>query len=478
MSVFSLLFRGRRKYFTVPVGALLAVNFAFCLYFNIRYPNPRWNWSGINTDNIRFPEKFLWGASTSAYQIEGGLTKNTWYEWERTTKEEGKPRIARGETAGLAANHYALYREDVKLMQDFGLNAYRFSIEWSRIEPEEGKFDLAAIEHYRDLVRRLKAAKIEPMITLHHFTDPLWFAAKGGFEKEENLRYWHRYANRMFQEYQSEVVYWSTFNEFNLYPVSSYLEGGMPPGKKDFRLSCIVAKHMLMGHVATYESFKKLSRTQKHQIGAILSVLEARPQNAWSLLDWIAADYEEQIWMGGMLDFFRTGRYAVSLPFKGEYSYENRDGIRAMDFFGINYYTRTAVYFNPLSAKYFERAQMSGFPKTDMDWAIYPEGLLYAVKKISTIGVPMIITEVGLADADDSRRGDFIRRHLYALSEAMKEGYDVRGFYYWSLLDNFEWLEGFDKRFGLYRVDYKTFKRTLNPGSLEYRKVIHRFAKG
>lgn len=475
--MFGILLRGWRKYLTVPLGVLLTLNFAFCLYFNLRYPNPKWDWSKIRTDDIAFPQNFLWGAATSAYQIEGGLTKNTWYRWERTPKEHGYPRIARGETAGMAANHYKLYREDVKLMQDFGLNAYRFSIEWSRIEPEEGKFDLAAIEHYRDLIRRLRAANIEPMIALHHFTDPLWFADKGGFEKEENLQYWYRYANRLFNEYQDEVVYWGTFNELNLYPVSSYLEGGLPPGKHDFALSCRVAKHMLMAHVTTYENFKKGSRSKKHQVGAILSVLEARPHNSWALLDWIVADYEEQIWMGGMLDFFKTGRYAVSLPFKGEYSYENRDGIRAMDFFGVNYYTRATVYFNPFSASFYDRGQLSGFPKTDMDWAIYPEGLLYAIKKISTIGVPMIVTEVGLADGDDSRRGDFIRRHIYALSVALKEGYEVRGFYYWSLLDNFEWLEGFDKRFGLYRVDYKTFKRTLNPGSREYQKVIRRFSR-
>lgn len=473
----SRILHGRWRYLTYPLGVLIVINGAFCLYFSITDPNPRWNWSNINTDDIHFPQNFLWGAATSAYQIEGGLTKNTWYEWERTTKERGLPRIARGETAGMAANHYKLYKEDVQLIKDFGLNAYRFSIEWSRIEPEEGKFDAEAIAHYRDLILRLKAAGVDPMITLHHFTDPLWFAAKGGFEKEENLKYWGRYATRMFSEYQDLVVYWSTFNEFNLYPVSAYLEGGMPPGKKDFHLSCVVARHMLIGHVNTYENFKRLSHSKKHQVGAILSILEARPQNPWFLLDWIAADYEEQIWMGGMLDFFRTGKFRVALPLKGIYTYENRDGIRAMDFFGINYYTRATVFFNPFSDHFFGRGQMSGYPKTDMDWAIYPEGLLYAVKKISTIGVPMIITENGLADADDSRRGEFIRKHLYVLSQILKEGYDVRGYFYWSLLDNFEWLEGFDKRFGLYRVDYKTFKRTLNQGSREYQKVIRRFSR-
>ncbi len=179
--------------------------------------------------------------------------------------------------------------------------------------------------------------------------------------------------------------------------------------------------------------------------------------------------------MGAMLEFFQTGWYHISLPFKGTYTFSDTDGVRAMDFFGLNYYTRTAAIFNPFSTAMFSRLQMSGFPKSDMGWAIYPEGLYYAVKRIAHIGVPIIITENGLADANDTQRGLFIRQHLYALSEVMKEGYDVRGYYFWSLLDNFEWLEGYDKRFGLYAVDYKTFKRTLREGSKEYQKVIKRF---
>ncbi|HNJ67192.1 MAG TPA: family 1 glycosylhydrolase, partial [Turneriella sp.] len=208
---------------------LLLLNFVPTTYLNITVPNPEWDWSRIDTSKVSFPDKFLWGAATSAYQIEGGLYNNNWYLWERTPQRFGVPRIARDEKAGLAANHYELYKEDVKLMADFGLNAYRFSIEWSRIEPREGEFDLKAIAHYRDLIRRLKAAKIEPMITLHHFTDPIWFVDKGGWEKEQNLAYWMRYAKRMFQEFQGDVNIWSTFNEFNLVPVSGWLDGGFPP---------------------------------------------------------------------------------------------------------------------------------------------------------------------------------------------------------------------------------------------------------
>jgi beta-glucosidase len=454
---------------------LLLLNFASTIYLNITVPNPEWDWSRIDTSRVSFPDKFLWGAATSAYQIEGGLYNNNWYLWERTPQRFGVPRIARDEKCGLAANHYELYKEDVKLMAEFGLNAYRFSIEWSRIEPREGEFDQKAIEHYRDLIRRLKAAKIEPMITLHHFTDPIWFVDLGGWEKEQNLAYWMRYARRMFQEFQSEVTYWSTFNEFNLVPVSGWLEGGFPPGKTDFHLFATVSKHMLMGHVQTYLEFKKLSRTKKHQVGAILAILEARPYNRWFILDWLAAYYEERIWMQAMIEFFATGRYHVKLPFRDSFTYTDTDGIRAMDFFGINYYTRTAVVFNFFSPTFYYRIQLPGFPKTDMGWAIYPEGLYFAVKRYASLGVPIIITESGVADATDTIRARFIQQHLYVLSEILRAGYDVRGFYYWSLLDNFEWLEGFDKRFGLFEVDYKTFKRTLREGSKEYQKIIRRF---
>ena len=454
---------------------LLLLNFASTIYLNITVPNPEWDWSRIDTSKVSFPDKFLWGAATSAYQIEGGLYNNNWYLWERTPQRFGVPRIARDEKCGLAANHYELYKEDVKLMAEFGLNAYRFSIEWSRIEPREGEFDQKAIEHYRDLIRRLKAAKIEPMITLHHFTDPIWFVDLGGWEKEQNLAYWMRYARRMFQEFQSEVTYWSTFNEFNLVPVSGWLEGGFPPGKTDFHLFATVSKHMLMGHVQTYLEFKKLSRTKKHQVGAILAILEARPYNRWFILDWLAAYYEERIWMQAMIEFFATGRYHVKLPFRDSFTYTDTDGIRAMDFFGINYYTRTAVVFNFFSPTFYYRIQLPGFPKTDMGWAIYPEGLYFAVKRYASLGVPIIITESGVADATDTIRARFIQQHLYVLSEILKAGYDVRGFYYWSLLDNFEWLEGFEKRFGLFEVDYKTFKRTLREGSKEYQKIIRQF---
>ena len=468
------MLRRFRKTFIV-FAALVILNFFATIYLNARFPNPEWDWESIDTSKVEFPKKFLWGAATSAYQIEGELTNNNWFVWETTKQANGRDRIMRGEVAGKAANHYKLYKEDVKLIADFGLNAYRFSIEWSRIEPQEGKFDPKAIEHYRSLIRELRRRGVEPMITLHHFTDPLWFTAKGGFEKEENLHYWLRYANRMFSEYQHEVQYWSTFNEFNLYPLSGYLEGGFPPGKTDFKLSCEVTRNMLLGHIRTYESFKKASFSKKHLVGAIIAVLEARPFNRWFIMDWLAAYHEERFWMGAMLEFFQTGKYQISLPFQGSYTFNDTDGVRAMDFFGINYYTRTAAIFNPFKTPMFSRLQMSGFPKSDMGWAIYPEGLYYAVKRISHIGVPMIITENGLADASDTQRGLFIRQHLYALSEVMKEGYDVRGYYFWSLLDNFEWLEGYDKRFGLYAVDYKTFKRTLREGSKEYQKVIRRF---
>jgi beta-glucosidase len=465
----------RAKIFAWGGVLLLLLNFVPTIYLNVTVPNPEWDWSRIDTSKISFPDKFLWGAATSAYQIEGGLYNNNWYLWERTPQRFGVPRIARDEKCGLAANHYVLYKEDVKLMAEFGLNAYRFSIEWSRIEPREGEFDQKAIEHYRDLIRRLKAARIEPMITLHHFTDPIWFVDLGGWEKEQNLAYWMRYARRMFKEFQNDVTYWSTFNEFNLVPVSGWLEGGFPPGKTDFRLFATVSKHMLMGHVQTYLEFKKLSRTKKHQVGAILAILEARPYNRWFILDWLAAYYEERVWMQAMIDFFATGRYSIKLPFRDSFEYADTDGIRAMDFFGINYYTRTAVVFNLFSPTLYHRIQLPGFPKTDMGWAVYPEGLYFAVKRYAAIGVPIIITESGLADANDTIRATFIQQHLYVLSQILKEGYDVRGFYYWSLLDNFEWLEGFDKRFGLFEVDYKTFKRTLREGSKEYQKVIRRF---
>jgi len=451
---------------------LLLVWFVPCIIFNISGPQLKWNWSKIDTRKMSFPKDFIWGVATAAHQVEGYNTSNQWYLWESTVDANGNPMIARRQLSGMACDHWRKYPQDIGLMKELGVKSYRFSVEWSRIEPAEGIFDTLAIRHYRDVCDSLIASGLIPMVTLHHFTNPIWFEKKGAFEKMENVADFVRFTEVVYLALNDRVKWWCTINEPAVYVVGGYFQGNMPPGKKDPQLAAVVLRNILEAHVQAYWKIKSLPGGNEVKVGLVKNMTQMDPYRKWHLGDWVFANLIDGVFNGTTLNFLKTGKYRFNMPTMAKLTGENPKAKGSMDFIGLNYYSHYNYKFSFNLDKAFQAKLLPGEVKTDMDYASYPEGFYRAIKTVAQFDVPIIITENGVADATDDRRALFISQYLYAVSKAISEGYDIRGYYYWSLMDNFEWSLGYDMKFGLYSVDWPTQTRTLREGAKRYREII------
>ncbi len=447
----------------------------------------RWDWKAINTKDITFGKHFLWGAAICEYQNSGAFhcDKNNWAHWENTTFANGKPHTVNGQKSGPSCNHWDLYRKDIELMKQLGLNSFRFSVEWSKIEPQEGTFDEPAIQHYVDFCNALLEAEIKPLITLHHFTHPQWFEDKGAFEHEENITYFVRFAKRVFEALGSKVHLWCTLNEPTIYAFQGYVRGVFPPGKKSFaelfpnQLAVHVLRNLMIAHTQVYKTLKAMPHGDRAQIGLVHQYLRFMPYTSWHLLEKLPGFALNHFLNDVVLNFCSTGtfKYNFYVPCIANIhaEYQAPEG-PLLDFIGLNYYSRVLVHFKwlilPMSSCYPHEIM------TDMPYAMYAQGLYEAIKDVARLRVPIYITENGIADEKDTKRKQFLKQYIYALSTAIRDGYDVRGFYYWSLTDNFEWDMGYTMRFGLYGVNFQTQERTLRKGSQYYAKVIRKAREG
>ena len=424
-----------------------------------------------NVKKLIFPLGFLWGAATSAHQVEGGNI-NDWTEWEkanaeRLAKEAGQkwqpwqqeqfPEMFKPANyiSGRACDHYNRFREDFDIAKSLGHNAHRFSIEWSRIEPEEGKFDEAAIEHYRQVILALRERGLEPFVTLWHWTDPVWIGQGGVWAKKKTVEYFLRYAKRIFNEYKDLVKFWMPLNEPGTEVSHGYLFGSQPPGIKSKRLANRAFRNLMAAQKQTYKLAKSVN--PDFQIGCSHFMFYIKPYNdlPWNILTAKIFGYIAD------RRFFKTFR-------------------NSCDFFGVQYYQPFFVNIK-FGGRYFwfmENKQTDEW-QNDLGWQIVPEGIYYVLKKAAKNGKPIYITENGLPDAKDASRGKFIFEHLKYLHKAISEGVNVRGYFYWSLLDNFEFVEmrGFWPRFGLVEIDYKTMERKIRPSAWEYKKIIENQVK-
>jgi len=427
--------------------------------------------NSLRNESLRFGKDFLWGASTSAYQVEGNCTNCNWSQFETTLDPQGHPRIARGQICGPAADHWNRYKEDILLLKELHLTAFRFSVEWSKVEPEEGVFADSVLDHYERVVDELRASGIEPFITLHHFTNPLWFDRKGGFERDDSPEILARFAAKVVQRLGSKVRFWSTINEPNIYAVEGYFRGTFPPAQHDPKKAILVFRNLLRAHTACFQAIKQV-RPEAH-VGLLANIFVFDPPERWNLLDVMLAHYLNEAFSVSVIDYLTTGVFDFSLPGVGSEHFDS--GVReAFDFVGLNYYSRLLYHFDlfteekMVAVQYLPRAEL-----TDKGWEIYPEGLYRALRMISSrTAKPIYITENGIADDSDLKRASFIEDHLLVTNRAIHDGMNVKGYFYWSLMDNFEWVDGFDVRFGLYAVDFATQKRTLRKGSLKYKEII------
>lgn len=405
---------------------------------------------------FQFPENFLWGSATSSHQVEGG-TKNQWSKWEK----ENAPRLVseaktkwmpwqqekfpemfaeKNYISGKACDHYDRFEQDFDIAKELGHNAHRFSIEWSRIEPEEGKFDEKEIEHYRKVIASLRERGMEPFVTLWHWTNPLWLEEEGGTSSKEFSKYFARYAKLMAEKLGDNINFWITINEPMSVISSCYISGAWPPQKKNPFLALRVYRILASAHNLAYDV-----------------IHEAMPNT--------------QVGFANILAFFEPERKHVGLDnlvvMIAEY-FSNRKFLKMTsghnDFLTLQYYFHYKLAFPGIRKN-------ENNVTSDLNWELHQKGMGHLLRWLGTFNLPIYITENGLADAKDSRRTKFITDGLQVIHEAIEDGADVRGYFYWSLLDNFEWDKGFWPRFGLVEVDFETQERKIRPSALEYAKI-------
>lgn len=401
---------------------------------------------------------FLWGVATSAFQLEGSPYAD-WASWDSVLSE--KPTVT---------NHYALYRQDLDLLKELGVNAYRFSIEWSRIQPNENQWDEEVIAHYQEIIDLLRESSIEPMVTIHHFTHPLWFIRKYPWHVEESVGKFMSFAERVISSIRG-VKYWITFNEPYVLILGGYLEGCMPPGLRDVSHAVKALQNILICHGKAYDAIHAQSP------GAMVSVAHnmaaLAPWKRWNPLDRLLAKIAKYFYNHSLLDAFLTGHLRVQFPF-GRTFHITAPIKGKLDFFGVNYYTRVHIRFNPFKKMGVElrHHDIDGFGLTDMGWEIHPRGLEKVLRYASKLNLPIIVTENGIATRNDRKKIKFMKGHIDVIERCVTAGVDVRGFFYWSLIDNYEWLQGLDARFGLYKVDFNTLERIPTKAALYYAYLI------
>ncbi len=405
-----------------------------------------------------FPDNFLWGVATSAFQLEGSPHAD-WASWDAILSE--KPEVTK---------HYALYKEDLALLNELGVNSYRFSLEWSRIQPRENVWDEAALSHYQEIIDILLRNNIEPMVTLHHFTHPLWFIKKYPWHEDSSVDHFLRYVERVLMQLKG-VRYWITFNEPYVLLLGGYLEGCMPPGIKDAGLAIKALKNILTCHAAAYEKIHKSNPDAMVSVAHNMAALA--PWRRWNPLDRVLSKVAKYFYNHSLLDAFLTGKLVIKFPFRSvlEIDVPIKD---KLDFFGVNYYTRVHIRFNPFKKMGVElrHRDIDGYGLTDMGWEVHPYGLEKVPQYASRLKVPLIITENGIATRDDQKKIKFMKKHVDALERSRGKGIDVRGYFYWSLIDNYEWLQGLDARFGLYKVDFNTLERRPTSAAAYYSYLI------
>ncbi|HET9226959.1 MAG TPA: GH1 family beta-glucosidase [Thermoanaerobaculia bacterium] len=436
----------------------------------------------------RFPEGFLWGAATSAYQIEGSpLADGAGPSiWQRFSHSPGLTK--NGETGDVACDHYRRYEEDVRLMRDLGLNAYRFSVSWSRVLPEgKGRVNQGGLDFYRRLVDALLANGIQPNVTLYHWDLPAALDDRGGWLNPDIAGWFAEYASVMFKALDDRVQMWATLNEPWVVTDGGYLHGALAPGHKNLFEAPIASHNLLRAHASAVQVYRAEG---KHRIGLVVNIEPKDP--ASDRPEDLAAVARADAYMNRQyLDPVIHGRYPKEMKeIFGEawpdFPQSDLDHIRQpLDFLGINYYTRSVTCNDPNALPVRAgRVRQTRHAYTETDWEVYPPGLTNTLVWIKENygDLPLYVTENGSAFYDpptvdggelfDPLRVDYLRRHLLAAHDAMQKGVDLRGYFAWSLLDNFEWSLGYSKRFGIVHVDFETLRRTPKASARLYSEVI------
>jgi beta-glucosidase len=412
---------------------------------------------------FHFPEDFRWGVATAAHQVEGNNANNDWWGWERQ-----EDHIKEGAVSGLACNWWENAETDFDRAAALGVDALRLSVEWSRVEPHRGTFDEAALERYVEMVHGLQGRGIEPMITLHHFTNPRWLADQGGWENEETVDFFARFVQRVVQELAPYCDLWCTINEPNVYAYQSYLAGEWPPGGSDFWTAMQVTRHLLLAHARAYRVIHEAQPEARVGLAHNMRVFDpARPK---SLLDRLATRIVDRTYNESILKTLKRGLWSAPLGFGLALKLR-----QTLDWIGLNYYTRDLVAFDRTRAEegFSRRFHADDAELLDGDYGeFYPDGMLRCLQRLARLDLPIYVTENGIPDADDDQRPRHLLTHLHMVWHAIQRCYPVMGYYHWTLVDNFEWSKGWTLRFGLIELDPQTQERTPRRSAELYGNLI------
>ncbi|MCP3029840.1 beta-glucosidase [Halobacillus sp. A1] len=437
---------------------------------------------------IEFSKELKWGAATASYQIEGaanedGRSPSIWDTFSHTPGN-----VKNGDTGDHACNSYHLYKEDVQHLKDLGIDIYRFSISWSRVMPEgTGSLNPAGVAYYRNLITELLKYDIEPMITLYHWDLPQVLQDKGGWENRATIDAFNEYAEAMFKEFGDQVKNWITINEPWCASFLSNFLGIHAPGKKDLQAAVDVSHHLLTAHGKAVQSFREL--VPDGEIGYA-------PNLGW-LEPFSPAAEDQDACRRGMLwqkEWFMDPVFKGSYPEELIQIFKEHDAVlhieegdlelisQPIDFYGINYYTGSLGRHNDEAGMFQVEEVPLDYRQTDIGWPIYADGFYKALKNLNeTYGdVPIYITENGACynhgvedgKVNDQERIDYLKQHLTSLHRAIKAGVPIKGYLVWSLLDNFEWAEGYEKRFGIIHINFDTFERTRKESYYWYKNTV------
>jgi beta-glucosidase len=436
-----------------------------------------------------FKKDFIFGTSTASYQIEGAVDEGGRSPsiWDLFSKTQGK--TYRGHTGDVACDHYHRYKEDVKLMEKIGTEAYRFSVSWSRIFPEKGRYNPKGMDFYKRLIDELNKRNIKPVITIYHWDLPLWAYNMGGWLNRDSVKWFEEYSSRLFKELNESVWLWITHNEPLCASFIGYHEGIHAPGHKNLKEAVTAAHHILMSHGSAVMNFRKL-KFKNSAIGITLNLTPSYP----------AKDTKEDKKAASVFDS-QYNRWFLDPLFKAHYPEDMKEVFKKLigdfafikegdmdkisvknDFLGVNYYSRELIKYSHDSELEYKKTH-GNFERTEMDWEIVPQALYDLILRIREeyTGIPIYITENGAAFKDklskdrkihDGKRIDYLRKHLKKIAELNRKGMDIRGYFLWSLMDNFEWGHGYSKRFGIIYIDYETQNRILKDSALWYEDLI------
>lgn len=400
---------------------------------------------------FRFPDGFLWGAATASHQVEGGNRWNDWWELEQSGRLPHK--------SDDACRHFELYESDFDLARSLGHNAHRFSIEWSRIEPRQGEWNQGALDHYVAVIDALLRRGIEPVVTLHHFTNPAWFARRGGWTRGDSVGLFVRYVERVAAALANRVRFWLTINEPTVYVKHAYVTGDWPPCESTSWWSAARSlRNMARAHAAAHAVLHRARADA--MVGFAHSAPYVVPCDAGSVADRLAAQ---------MRDFVLNKAFFHLLGCQPR---------QVLDFIGLNFYARQVVRWRPA----FGAAMLFGSECTDdhhgrprsftpLGWEVFAPGLRAALTLFRRHGVPLMVTENGIATSNEVLRSRYLADHVEAVAQAMSDGVPVLGYLYWTLMDNYEWVEGRGAQFGLVEVDFVTQQRTVRPAALVFKAV-------